>query len=143
MASARTSIGKVAALALLLTLVSLPASAAECLSTSIGFEHGSPQLGDLEGLTDRSIRTDIVGTYLWVQYNEGQVVSVEVSDPTINRVRVCQDGTITFGYAPPASPTTTSPSDTTAPTAPLIETLVIDVGRMYNLPISRAIITPI
>jgi hypothetical protein len=127
----------------LLTLISLPASAAECLSTSIGFEQGSPQLGDLEGLTDRSIRTDIVGTYLWVQYNEGQVVSVEVSDPTINRVRVCQDGTVTFGYAPAASTTTTSASGTTAQLAPPIETLVIDVGRMYNLPINRAIITPI
>lgn len=133
MARARISFGKVAASALLVVMISLPASAAECLSTSVGFEHGSPQLGDLEGLTDRSIRTDIVGTYLWVQYDEGPVVSVEMSDPTIDRVKVCQDGTVTFGYALP-SPTATSP---------LPETHVIDVGRIYNLPASRAVITPI
>lgn len=143
MARARTSIGKLVASTLLLTLISLPASATECLSTSVGFEHGSPQLGDLEGLTDRSIRTDIVGTYLWVQYDEGLVVSVEVSDPTIDRVRVCQDGTVTFGYAPPSSPTATAPSDPAAPVAPPLGSLVIDVGWMYNLPVSRAIITPI
>lgn len=126
----------VLALATALTIATaLPATATNCVTLTIGPDPaGVQRVLERAGDESGAIRTDLVGTFLWVQYGSdgtdeyANTVSVELPAGA-ELVDVCDDGTITIVEVP-ASPDA-DPSAGTSTTIDLVD-LWPDVQLRYG-----------
>ena len=79
---------------LLAATLPISASAESCMTETITWDLDSPSLEGTDVWVE-GIRTAVVGTFLWVQYDEGSIVSVELPGGTASAL-VCPDGLVTL-----------------------------------------------
>ena len=81
-----------------LVLFVLPARGAECSAWDIVYEGNTPLLTQPDD-SYRGFRVSAVGTYLWANFDEGEILSIEIPVEAI-AVSVCANGDVTFTYKP-------------------------------------------
>jgi len=115
----------------ILTLA-LPASAATCRSLIISGDVLNPAITAESGNDTGSIRTAIVGTFLWVQYGNPEsssdeyanTVSVELS-PNVTGATICEDGLVQLVEASIAEPDTPEAPEPAPPTTRVVDLIAI------------------
>jgi hypothetical protein len=104
-------------------VVALPLSAGAetCLTADVErHSNGGPKLGEL--IVERGpVRIEIVGSFFWLQINDGEILSVGVPVDAVG-VTACESGVVTFTFP--------APDANVAPEPPVVVN-VIDYWRPW------------
>lgn len=122
----------VALLAATILTMALPASAATCRSLTISGDELNPSITGESGDDTGSIRTAIVGTFLWIQYGnpentgdeDANTVSVELS-PNVIGATVCDDGLVHMVEATITPPETLDVPEPVPPATRVVDLIAI------------------
>lgn len=88
--------------AAIVAVFALPAAAEQAIT--IQHTIGGPQITSRQTSENNPVRTDIVGSFLWAQWDNGDIYSVDVSDPSIVGAVLHNDGTVTLQHAAISTP---------------------------------------
>jgi hypothetical protein len=88
---------KLLAAVILVGALPLTAGAETCLTADVErHSNGGPKLGEL--IVERGpVRIEIVGSFFWLQVDDGEILSVEVPVDAIG-VTACESGDVTFTF---------------------------------------------
>ena len=105
--------------AALVVALPLSAGAETCLTADVErHSNGGPKLGEL--LVERGpVRIEIVGSFFWLQIDDGEILSVEVPVDATG-VTACESGVVTFTF----------PETNDAPEPPVVVN-VVDYWRPW------------
>jgi hypothetical protein len=115
---------------LLAVLMPMTAAADEhCSSWTVEHQESTPILSQ-EPDSYRGFRVAMVGYYLWVSFDDGEILSVAIPEDAIG-ITVCADGNVTFKSQPVETETTHKPHPVEETTINLLDYWQGKYNRFY------------